>query len=80
VDTQNLTLRLPKPLLQKAKRLAAERGTSLTGLVIEGLTRATSGDEAYQQAWQRQRALMQKAAPRRAPGEPLPSREGAHER
>lgn len=80
METQNLTLRIPKALLQKAKTTAAERSTSITNLVIEGLTRATSSDQAYQQAWQRQRDLMQSASPRRKLGEAMPSRDGAHER
>ena len=58
METQNLTLRLPKPLLKRAKQLAAERGTTLTALVIEGLTRTTSGNEIYDAAWERQQALM----------------------
>jgi hypothetical protein len=50
METQNITLRLPKVLLKRAKQVAAERGTTITGLVIEGLTRVTSSDEAYQAA------------------------------
>jgi hypothetical protein len=80
MDTQNLTLRVPKPLLLRAKQLANERGTSISNLVIESLTRATNGDEAYQQAWQRQRNLMETATPRRKKGEAIPSRDDAHER
>ena len=80
MDTQNLTLRVPKTLLQRAKRLASERGTSISNLIIESLTRATNGDKAYQQAWQRQRNLMESATPRRKPGEALPSRDDAHGR
>ena len=80
MDTQNLTLRVPKTLLQRAKRLASERGTSISNLIIESLTRATNGEEAYQQAWQRQRNLMESATPRRKSGEALPSRDESHER
>jgi len=80
METQNLTLRIPKPLLKKAKQAAAERGTSVTALVIEGLTRSTSGDEAYEAAWQRQKALMQSGLTLREEGEALPSREALHER
>ena len=80
VETQNLTLRVPKPLLLRAKQLANERGTSISSLVIESLTRVTNGDEAYQQAWQRQRNLMETATPRRKKGEAMPSRDDTHER
>ena len=77
METQNLTLRLPKPLLKKAKQLAAERGTTLTALVIEGLTRTTSGNEAYDAAWERQRALMRVGMERE---EAFLKRDALHER
>lgn len=80
METQNVTLRMPKALLRKAKQLAAERGTTLTALVIEELTRATSGDEAYRTAFERQQALMGAGWQLRQPGEPIPRREAAHER
>ena len=77
METQNLTLRLPKPLLKKAKQLAAERGTTLTALVIEGLTRTTNGNEAYDAAWERQRALMREGRKRE---EAFLDRDALHER
>ena len=80
METQNLTLRVPKALLQKAKRAAATRGTTLTSLVIEGLTRATSANPEYEAAWQRQQAMMSAAQPRRDPTEPLLTRDQTHER
>ena len=80
METQNLTLRLPKTLLQRAKRLASERGISITKLVIESLIQTISNDEAYQQARQRQQTLMESAIPRRKPSETLPSREEVHDR
>ena len=80
METQNVTLRVPKPLLARAKQVAAERGTSVTALVIESLTRATSGNEAYETAWERQRALMRSEKRLRAEGERFPSREALHER
>ena len=48
METQNLTLRLPKPLLKRAKQVAAARETTVTHLMIEGLTRVTVGEGAYQ--------------------------------
>ena len=80
METQNLTIRLPKALLKRAKQVAAERDTTVTGLVIEGLTRVTSSEEAYQAAWERQKALMQAGHSLRQPGEAMPNREAAHER
>ena len=80
METQNLTLRLPKPLLKRAKQVAAERETTVTSLVIEGLTRLTAGQEAYQLAWERQMALMRSGHSLRERGEPMPDRGAAHER
>jgi hypothetical protein len=80
VDTQNITFRVPKALLAKAKQVAAQRGTSVSALVIESLTRVTSGNEAYETAWQRQREVMRSGKRLRGEGEPLPERETAHER
>jgi hypothetical protein len=80
METQNVTVRVPRTLLRKAKQLAAERGTTLTALVVEGLTRATSGDEAYREAFERQRSLMHAGWQLREPSELVPRREAAHER
>lgn len=80
METQNLTVRIPKVLLSKAKQVAAEHGTTVTALVIEGLTRATSGNEAYEAAWARQREQMQKARPLRKTAETFTSRDSLHER
>jgi hypothetical protein len=80
METQNLTLRVPKALLQKAKQAAATRGTTVTSLVIEGLTRATSANPEYEAAWQRQQAMMGAAQPRRAADESWLTRDQTHER
>jgi hypothetical protein len=68
---------LIQAFLEKARRVAAERGATLTALVIEGLTRATSGDDAYGAAWQRQKEAGYLL---RAGAEALPPRDAAHER
>ncbi len=80
MDTQNVTLRVPKALLAKTKELAAARGTNVTALVIESLQRLTSGDEAYNAAWERQQALMRSGRRLREEGETFASRESLHER
>ena len=80
METQSLTLPIPKRLLEKAKQAAAERGISVTALVIEGLTRSVSGDEAYEAAWRRQKALMAFGLVLRGEAEGLPRRETLHER
>ncbi|MBI2218340.1 MAG: hypothetical protein HYU51_13695 [Candidatus Rokubacteria bacterium] len=52
---QNITLRLEKRLIRKAKIRAAERGTSISGLLAEYLQEKLEDEDAYEQA--RQRAL-----------------------
>lgn len=80
METQNLTLRVPKALLQKAKRAAATRGTTITSLVIEGLTRATSENPQYDAAKERQRLMMSAVTPQRSASEPRLTRDQTHER
>jgi hypothetical protein len=80
METQNVTIRLPKNLLIQAKKVAAERGTSITSLVIEGLTRSTTNNDSYQTAWERQKIMMENARPLRNPSDPMPTREQAYER
>ena len=69
-----------KAQITRAKQVAAERETTVTGLVIEGLTRVTAGLEAYQLARERQMALMRSGHSLRERGEPMPDRGAAHER
>lgn len=80
MDTQNVTLRVPKVLLAKTKELAAVRGTNITALIIESLIRLTSGNEAYDAAWEQQRTLMRSGVRLREKGEQLAARESLHER
>ena len=80
MDTQNVTLRIPKPLLAEAKRVAAARGSNVTALVIESLTRIASGDEAYSAAWERQKELMRLDKRLRDPEETFSTRDSLHER
>lgn len=80
MDTQNVTLHVPKVLLAKTKELAAVRGTNVTALIIKSLTRLTSGNEAYGAAWDRQRTLMRSGMRLREKGERFDTRESLHER
>lgn len=52
---QNITLSLPKDLLQKAKIIAVKNNISLSGLLSDYLAKITNEEEAYQmaQAWHR---------------------------
>lgn len=52
---QNITLRLDRDLIRKAKVLAAQQGTSVSGLLTHYLKRVLQEEEAYEIA--RKRAL-----------------------
>jgi hypothetical protein len=55
-DNQNITLSLPKALLKRVKRVAADRETSVSALMTEALDRLADEDRGYSAA--RKRALM----------------------
>ena len=79
-DRQNVTLSLSKPLLRKAKILAVERQTSLSGLLagaLEGLVR--DADE-YEKAKERALGYMRNARDLGTKGRITWTRDSLHER
>jgi len=56
--TQNVTLAIPKYILRKAKILAVQRNTSLSGLLTQSLAELVVRGEGYEQAHQRNLALL----------------------
>jgi hypothetical protein len=54
-DNQNITLSLPRTLLKRVKRVAADRDTSVSALMTEALNRLADEDRRYSAA--RKRAL-----------------------
>jgi hypothetical protein len=50
METQNITLSLPKELLRKARFIAVERQTSISGLLREYLTDAVAQEDRYAKA------------------------------
>ncbi len=57
-DTQNITLAIPKDVLRKAKILAIQKNTSLSALLSKTLKDLVAHQEAYEQARQRNLALL----------------------
>jgi len=55
MSSQNVTLALPKEVLRRVKVIAAQRGTSVSRLLVETLQQVADADEAYERA--RERAL-----------------------
>jgi hypothetical protein len=50
LTTQNLTVRLDRATIRKAKVIAAQRGTSISGLVTDLIDRLVGDEDAYQSA------------------------------
>jgi len=54
METQNITLSLPKKVLRKVKLLAVERETSISGLLTQVLEEMVDKETGYANARQRQ--------------------------
>ena len=57
---QNITLRLGRQTLLKAKVLAAKRNTSISGLLAEQIEALVGEDQAYEQAERRAISLLER--------------------
>jgi hypothetical protein len=80
VEKQNVTLAVPKDLLRKAKVLAVERNTSLSGLLVHALGDIVQADERYVAAQERQIRLMRQGLDLGVRGKITWSRDDLHER
>ena len=79
-NTQNVTLAIPKNILRKAKILAVQKNTSLSALLTQTLTDLVAHQEAYEQARQRNLALLQRGFDLGTQGQATWKREDLHER
>ncbi len=75
---QNITLAIDKQLLKSARAVAAQRRTSVSGMLADELRKIVASEMAYQQA--RAKALAQLSAPFRLGGGKMASREALHDR
>ena len=75
---QNITLAIDKPLLKRARAIAAQRGTSISALLAQELGRLVDREAAYVQA--RTKALAHLENPFHLDGAGIPSREALHDR
>ena len=80
METQNVTLALPKDLLKEARLRAVERGTSLSALLAEQLRQALKDDAGYEAARRRMRRRLRKGFDLGTQGERRVTREDLHER
>ncbi|MEQ1757575.1 MAG: ribbon-helix-helix domain-containing protein [Vicinamibacterales bacterium] len=60
-ETQNITLSVPRELLKRIRRLAADRDTSVSSLMTDALAQLADEDRRYSAA--RRRAFAALAAP-----------------
>lgn len=79
MEKQNITLALPKDVLQRIKVLAAERGTSVSALMQRLLEQHLARHEGYEQARKRQLSLLERGLNLGTYGERSWSREDLHE-
>jgi hypothetical protein len=79
-NTQNITLALPKGLLKRAKRVAADRETSVSALLADALARAVDEVERYAAARRRHMAGLGKTSDLGTGGRPTWTRDSLHAR
>jgi hypothetical protein len=80
MDKQNITLALPKDVLKRVKLMAAEKGTSVSALMEGLLQDHLARHEGYEQAHQRQLAMLTKGFDLGTKGRQTWRREELHER
>jgi hypothetical protein len=78
--TQNVTLAIPRDILRKAKILAVQKNTSLSGLLTQTLADLVAHQEAYEQARLRNLTVLQRGFDLDTRGNITWKREELHER
>ena len=80
METQNITLALPKEVLHKVKLIAVKRRTSVSALLTNALKELVEQSDEYEKARRRQLALMKKGLNLNLGDGPRWTREELHER
>jgi len=79
-DNQNITLSLPRELLRQIKRLAVDRDTSVSALMMDVLVRVADEDRRYAAARRRALTAMKSARSLGTRGRLAWTRDDLHER
>lgn len=79
-ENQNITLSLPRQLLRRVKRVAADRDTSVSALMTEALGRLADEDRRYSAARKRALAALRTARSLGTRGRRTWARDELHER
>ena len=80
MNTQNVTLALPKELLTRARQLAVARRTSLSAMLAQMIAELVEQDDRYRAASERQIALMTQGLDLGSQGTATWTRDELHER
>jgi hypothetical protein len=80
METQNVTLSLPKEVLYKVKLLAVKRQTSISGLLTRTLEELVRQEDAYARAQQRHLQRLEKGIDLGTGGQLSTRRDELHER
>lgn len=80
MKTQNVTLSLPKELLQQAKLVAVQRQISLSGLLTRLIENLVKSEQRYERSRRRHMALLVEGYDLGTRGQARASREELHER
>ncbi len=80
MDAQNITLSIPKDLLRKAKLIAVQRGTSVSGLLSQALENLVRQEDTYADAKRRHLNWLGQAADLGTGGQISTRRDELHER
>ena len=77
---QNITLSPPRALLERVQRVAVDRDTSVSALMIEALSRMADEERRYSASRNRALAALRSARSLGTQGRPTWSRDELHER
>lgn len=80
MESQNITLTLPKETLLKVKLLAVRRNTSVSGLLTAELERLVAREDVYQRAMERHLQRLEVAPDLDTHGRVTTTRDELHER
>jgi hypothetical protein len=80
METQNITLAIPKETLLKVKLLAVKRQTSVSGLLTQTLERLVQQEDAYAHARQRHLGWLEQSVDLGTGGQIPIQRDELHER
>ncbi len=80
METQNITLSIPKEVLLKVKLIAVRRQTSVSGLLTETLERIVEQEDAYAHARRRHLDWLSHSADLGTGGQISIERDELHER